>query len=226
MRMDVARYIDHTLLKADATEADIRRLCDEAVRYGFCAVCVNPSYVGMASEYLSLSPVRVATVVGFPLGADLTEVKVYGAMRAALAGAGELDIVINIGAARDGHWNLVEKDLADVVASTRGLIHKAIIEACYLGDGEKRRAVEAVLAAGAELVKTSTGYGTGGATVEDVRLIKSIVGDRAGIKAAGGIKTYEQAREMIEAGATRIGTSSGVAIITEGAEGPRIQGFK
>lgn len=217
--MDIARFIDHTLLRADATEADVRRLCAEAVRYGFVAVCVNPCFVERARGFLSDSPVRVATVVGFPLGAGLTEVKVYEAMRASLTGADELDVVMNIGAAREGRWRAVLKDLSDVVAATRGLVHKVIIEAFYLSEDEKRRAAETALEAGAALIKTSTGYAPGGATVEDVRLIKEVAGDRAGIKAAGGIRTYEQALRMIEAGATRIGTSSGVAIITEGAEG-------
>jgi len=210
---NVAGIIDHTLLKAEATEADIRRLADEARRYGFYSVCVNPYYVETAKAFLKGSPVGVTTVVGFPLGMDLTGAKVHEAMGAALAGADELDIVINIGAAKDGLWDVVEKDLYGVIAATGGLVHKAIIETCYLTDHEKREAAEAALRAGAEFIKTSTGYGPGGATVEDVRLIKGVVGDRAGIKAAGGIKTIAQVREMIEAGATRIGTSSGVAIV-------------
>ena len=214
MEMDnVAGLIDHTLLKADATEAEIRRLADEARRYGFYSVCVNPYYIKTAKALLKGSPVKVTTVVGFPLGMDLAEAKVHEAMGAALAGADELDIVINIGAAKDCLWDVVEKDIYDVIAATGGLVHKAIIEACYLTDHEKREAAEAALRAGAEFVKTSTGYGPGGATVEDVRLIKSIVGDRAGIKAAGGIKIFEQVKEMVSAGATRIGTSSGVAIV-------------
>jgi deoxyribose-phosphate aldolase len=214
MDMDnVAGLIDHTLLKADATEADIRRLADEARRYGFYSVCVNPYYIETARVFLKGSPVKVTTVVGFPLGMDLAEAKVHEALGAALAGADELDIVINIGAAKDGLWEVVEKDLYDIIAATGALVHKAIIETCYLTDDEKREAAEAALRAGAEFIKTSTGYGPGGATVEDVKLIKSIVDDRAGIKAAGGIRTIEQIREMIEAGATRIGTSSGVAIV-------------
>lgn len=224
--MDIARFIDHTLLRADATEADVRRLCAEAVRYGFFAVCVNPCFVERARGFLSDSPVRVATVLGFPLGAGLTEVKVYEAMRASLAGADELDVVMNIGAAREGRWRAVLRDLSDVVAATSGLVHKVIIEAFYLSEDEKRRAAETALEAGAALIKTSTGYAPGGATVEDVRLIKDVIGDRSGIKAAGGIRTYEQALRMIEAGATRIGTSSGVAIITEGVEGPGGRGSK
>jgi deoxyribose-phosphate aldolase len=213
---EVASIIDHTLLRADATFADIERLCDEAERYGFYSVCVNPHYVKQAKERLKGTAVKVTTVVGFPLGMDLTDAKVYEAMRCALAGADELDIVMNVGAAKDGDWDFVRKDLSDVVAATGGLVRKVIIETCYLSEDEKKAAVEAVLGAGAEFVKTSTGYGTGGATVEDVKLIKSIVGDRAGIKAAGGIKTLKQVKEMVAAGATRIGTSSGVAIVEEG----------
>jgi deoxyribose-phosphate aldolase len=211
--VDIARFIDHTLLRADATEADVRGLCLEAVRYGFFAVCVNPCFVERARGFVAGSPVRVATVVGFPLGAGLTEAKVYEAMRAALAGADELDVVINIGAAREGRWGAVLRDLSDVVAATGGLVHKAIIECSYLAEDEKRRAAETALEAGAALIKTSTGYAPGGATAEDVRLIKGVAGDRAGVKAAGGIRTYEQALRMIEAGATRIGTSSGVEIV-------------
>ena len=212
-RDDLARLIDHTLLKADAARADIKKLCEEAARYRFCAVCVNPVYVAPAKRFLVGSGVKVATVVGFPLGAYLTEVKVYEAMRYALAGADELDVVINVGAARDGLWDVVTRDLSDVVAATPKLVHKAIIEACYLTDDEKRLAAECALKAGMEFVKTSTGYGTGGATVHDVRLIKGVVGETAGIKAAGGIRTLDQALEMVEAGATRIGTSSGVSIV-------------
>jgi deoxyribose-phosphate aldolase len=215
-RNEVASIIDHTLLRADAAISDIERLCDEAERYGFYSVCVNPHYVKRVKGRLKGTQIKVATVVGFPLGMDLTDVKVFEAMMCALAGADELDIVINIGAARDGLWDVVRADLADVVAATGGLVHKAIIETCYLTEDEKKAAVEAVLGAGAEFVKTSTGYGTGGATVEDVRLIKSVVGDRAGIKAAGGIKTFGQVKEMADAGATRIGTSSGVAIVEKG----------
>jgi len=217
--MDIARFIDHTLLRADATGADIERLCGEAVRHGFFAVCVNPHYVRAARAHLSGSGVRVATVVGFPLGMELTDVKAYSALRAALAGAEELDVVINLGAAKEGRWDFVERDLASVVAMTRGLLHKAIIETCYLTDAEKRLAAEAALRAGAGFIKTSTGFGAGGATAGDVRLLKSVVGGRAGIKASGGIRTYGQAASMIEAGATRIGTSSGVAIIEEQRRG-------
>jgi len=210
---DMARLIDHTLLKADAKLDEIKRVCEEAVRYRFCAVCVNPFYVSRAKRFLEGSGVKIATVVGFPLGAGMTEVKVYEAMRCALAGADELDVVMNVGAARDGLWDVVTKDLSDVVAATPGLVHKAIIEACFLTDEEKGLAAKAALKAGMDFVKTSTGYGSGGATAHDVSLIKGVVGERAGIKAAGGIRSFAQALEMVEAGATRIGTSSGVSIV-------------
>jgi deoxyribose-phosphate aldolase len=210
---DIARIIDHTLLRADATVSDIERLCQEAARYGFCSVCVNPYFVEKARAFLVGTGARVCTVIGFPLGMGLTSVKVYEARACVEAGAEELDIVMNIGATKAGLWDEVRKDLSEIVSATDGLVHKVIIETCYLTADEKKAAAEAVLSSGAQFVKTSTGYGPGGATVEDVRLIKSIVGDRAGIKASGGIKTLGQVREMVEAGATRIGTSSGVAIV-------------
>ncbi|GAB4389224.1 MAG: deoxyribose-phosphate aldolase [Thermodesulfovibrionales bacterium] len=212
---DIAGLIDHSLLRADASPEDIGRLCREAVRFGFHSVCVNPCHVERAAAALASSQVRVATVIGFPLGATFTGAKVYEAMGAALMGAHEIDMVMNIGAAKAGDWGLVERDISDVLAATTGLVRKVIIEACYLRDDEKRRAVEAALRAGADFIKTSTGFGPGGATVHDVRLIREAVGGRAGIKAAGGIKTLGQALEMVEAGATRIGTSSGPSIVEE-----------
>jgi deoxyribose-phosphate aldolase len=159
--------------------------------------------------------VRVTTVIGFPLGATLTEVKVYEAMNATLLGADELDIVINIGALKSGDWEIVRKDLSDVIMATEGIIHKAIIETCYLIDEEKQRAVEIALEAGAEFIKTSTGFGPRGASADDVRIIKGLVGEKAGIKAAGGIKTLKEVFSMLDAGATRIGTSAGARIMKE-----------
>ena len=214
-RETIARSIDHTLLRSDATHGDIENLCREALDFGFHSVCINPSFVKIAKEFLKDSEVKVTTVIGFPLGATLTDVKVYEAMHVALLGADELDIVINIGALKSGDWKTVRKDLSDVIMATRGLIHKAIIETCYLNEDEKRKAVVTALDAGAEFIKTSTGFGPKGAEIEDVRLIKSLVGDRAGIKAAGGIRTLKQVIDFIEAGATRIGTSSGVGIMRE-----------
>lgn len=211
----IAGTIDHTLLRADVTYGDIDNLCKEALDFGFHSVCVNPFFVKIAKELLKDSEVKITTVIGFPLGATLTDVKVYEAMNAALLGADELDIVINIGALKAGDWNIVRKDLADIIMATGGLIHKAIIETCYLSEADKKKVVMTALDAGSEFIKTSTGFGPKGAEIEDVRLIKSLVGERAGIKAAGGIRTLKQAIGFIEAGATRIGTSSGVGMIRE-----------
>ena len=218
MKGDISRYIDHTNLRAYATEDDIIRLCDEAKEYGFYAVCVNPYRVRLAKERLKGTDVKVASVIGFPLGATPTEVKVFETKKALEDGADELDMVINIGALKDGDYEYVRKDIEEVVkvAREKGAIVKVIIETCYLTDEEKVKACELAKEAGAHFVKTSTGFGTGGATVEDVRLMRKVVGPGMGVKAAGGIRTYEQAVAMIEAGATRIGTSSGVKIV-EGA---------
>lgn len=213
--MNIAGLIDHSLLRADATVDDIKRLCDEAKRFGFCSVCVNPFFVPLAKDMLSRSGVKVTTVVGFPLGMTLTRVKVYEAIEAVLSGADEIDLVMNIGMARSGQWGYVKKDISDVVSATKGAIHKVIIETCYLDREEKIKASEIVLASGAEFVKTSTGFGPGGASQDDVRLIKSVVKDGCGIKASGGIKTLSHVKELLEAGATRIGTSAGVVIMEE-----------
>jgi deoxyribose-phosphate aldolase len=213
---DVSGVIEHTLLGPAAALEDIRRLCTEAAQYGFYSVCVNPVFVRAAKAALTGSAVRVTTVAGFPLGASLTEAKVFEAMKASLHGADELDMVMNIGEAKAGNWEAVSRDISDVVMASSGLVHKVIIECCYLTDDEKRLAAEAALEAGADYVKTSTGFGTGGATVDDVRLLKGVVGERARVKAAGGIRTLAQVKEMLSAGATLIGTSSGVAIVGEG----------
>jgi len=217
---EIARYIDHTNLKPYATREDIIKLCDEAIQYGFYAVCVNPYRVKLAKDYLREkgADVKVASVIGFPLGATPTEVKVFEAKNALDDGADELDMVINIGALKDGDYEYVKNDIAEVVkvAHKRGTKVKVIIETCYLTDEEKVKACELAKEAGADFVKTSTGFGTGGATVEDVKLMRKVVGPDMGVKAAGGIRTYEQALAMIEAGANRIGTSSGVKIV-EGA---------
>ena len=214
-RKDIAGLTDHSLLRPDASYTNIKRLCEEALQFGFCSVCINPCFIKISKELLTGSNVRVTTVIGFPLGMTLTEVKVYEAMNASLLGADELDIVINIGAFKSGDWETVRKDISDVIMATKGLIHKTIIETCYLDDNEKRRVVEIALDAGSEFIKTSTGFGPRGARVKDIRLIKSIVGDAAGIKAAGGISTLKQVLSMLKAGATRIGTSSGVRIVRE-----------
>ncbi|MCA6214845.1 deoxyribose-phosphate aldolase [Thermococcus bergensis] len=215
--MDIAKYIDHTNLKPYATKEDIIKLCEEAKKYGFYAVCVNPYRVKLAKEQLEGTGIKVASVIGFPLGATPTEVKVFEAKKALEDGADELDMVINIGALKDKDYEYVKNDIAEVVkvAHEKGAVVKVIIETCYLTDEEKEIACKLAMEAGADFVKTSTGFGTGGATVEDVRLMRRIVGDKLGVKAAGGIRTYEQALAMIEAGANRIGTSSGVKIVEE-----------
>jgi len=211
----VAQLIDHTLLKPDATLAEIRKVCEEAVRFGFHSVCVNPFFLPETTALLSGSGVKVTTVIGFPLGMTLTNVKVYEAMESVLRGSEELDIVMNIGMAKSGKWRDVQKDISDVISATKGVVHKVIIEACYLTREEKGEASRMVLEAGAEFVKTSTGFGPGGATVEDIYFIRSVVKGRCAIKASGGVGSLRQVREFIAAGATRIGTSSGVAIMEE-----------
>lgn len=218
-RRSIASLIDHTLLRPDATYADIKRLCEEAIQFGFYSVCINSCFIEMAKELLKGSNVRVTTVIGFPLGMTLTEVKVYEAINSSLLGADEIDIVVNIGALKSGDWNMVRKDLSDVIMATKRLIHKIIIETGYLDDNEKRKVVEIALDAGSEFIKTSTGFGPQGAKIKDVRLIKSILGDAAGIKAAGGIRTPRRVIDMLKAGATRIGTSSGVKIMREFKKG-------
>ena len=214
-RRELARYIDHTNLKAFATREDIRKLCEEAKEYGFYAVCVNPYRVKDAREFLRGSDVRIASVVGFPLGATHTEVKVQETIMAIKDGADEIDMVINIGALKDGDYETVERDIEEVVKAAHSMNAKVkvIIETCYLSDDEKRKACEIAKKAGADFVKTSTGFGTAGATVEDVRLMRSVVGNDMGVKAAGGIHTADEAIAMIEAGATRIGASRSVQII-------------
>ena len=211
--MELAPYIDHTLLKPEATIDDIIRLCHEAAEHRFAAVCVNPVYVALAAHLLTGTGVKTATVVGFPLGATPTAVKVFETKTAIDAKADEIDMVMNIGAAKSGEWQAVIDDISQVVAAADGNPVKVIIETGLLTDDEKRQACQAILAAGAQFVKTSTGFGPGGATAQDIRLFKSEVGDKAGIKAAGGIRTREQAEAMIAAGATRIGTSAGVKLV-------------
>ncbi len=211
--LELAQYIDHTLLKADATVADIIKLCGEAAEYRFAAVCVNPVYVDLAAHLLGGSSVKVATVIGFPLGATFPAVKALEAREAVLRKADEIDAVMNIAAAKAGQWDAVTEDIRQIVAAAAGKTVKVIIETALLSDEEKRRACDAALSAGAHYVKTSTGFGSGGATVEDVRLLRAAVGDRAGVKASGGIRTRRQAEDMIAAGATRLGTSAGIAIL-------------
>ena len=213
--MNIAKYIDHTNLKAYTSKEDIIKLCEEAKKYNFYAVCVNPYRVKLAKKQLQGTNIKVATVIGFPLGATPTEVKVFEAKKALEDGADEVDMVLNIGALKDKDYKYVRNDIAEVVriAHEKGAIVKVIIETCYLSDNEKEIACKLAMEAGADFVKTSTGFGTGGATIEDVKLMRKVVGDKLGVKAAGGIRTYEEALAMINAGANRIGTSSGVKII-------------
>jgi deoxyribose-phosphate aldolase len=217
---DLAQYIDHTLLRPDASPADIDRLCDEAVEYGFAAVCINPTWVARAKRRLRPSGIAVASVVGFPLGANTPEIKAMEARRALRDGAREIDMVINIGALKGGEHDLVRRDIAGVSDACRevGALNKVIIEAAYLSDEEKVIACRLAVAGRAHYVKTSTGFGPGGATVFDVALMREVVGTKVGVKAAGGIHTAAEVRDMITAGATRIGASAGVRIVA-GEEG-------
>ncbi len=214
---DWASLIDHTLLKPEASEADIRKLCDEAARFGFASVCVNPGWVKKASEFLNGSGVPVCTVIGFPLGATLPDVKAYEARRAIFNGAREVDMVINVGALKSGDICTVEDDIRAVAdaAHENGVLCKVIIETALLTDAEKVSACLAAKNAGADFVKTSTGFSKGGATVEDIALMRRTVGSSLGVKASGGVKGIDDARAMFEAGATRIGASVGVKIAQE-----------
>lgn len=212
--MQLNQYIDHTILKPDATIDMIKNLCEEARQYQFASVCVNPCYVDLAAHLLAGSGVKVATVIGFPLGATLSAVKAFEAREAVLRKADELDMVMNIGAAKLGLWEAVADDIQQVVAAAGDSKVKVIIETGLLTDDEKRLACQAVLTGGAAYVKTSTGFGPGGATAADIQLFKAVVGNQIGIKASGGIRTREQAEAMIAAGATRLGTSAGVTIVT------------
>lgn len=214
---DIAGYIDHTLLKAEATPAEIEKLCKEARDYHFAAVCVNPPFVKQCADLLRGSDVQVATVVGFPLGAHTTETKVFETEQAIVDGATEIDMVINVGALKARQDHLVREDIRRVVEASHraGAIVKVIIEAALLDDEQKIRASRLSQEAGADFVKTSTGFGPGGATAHDVALMRETVGPNLGVKAAGGVKNLEQAQEMIKAGATRIGASAGVKIVQE-----------
>ncbi len=216
---DWASLIDHTLLKPEASDEDIKRLCEEAARYHFASVCVNPTWVRAAACNLHGSGVPVCTVIGFPLGANLPDVKAYEARRAIFDGAREVDMVINIGALKSGDDCLVEYDIRSVVEAAHeyNAICKVIIETALLNDEEKVRACRAAKNAGADFVKTSTGFSKGGATVADVALMRRTVGSELGVKASGGVKGLEDARKMVQAGATRIGASVGVKIAQEAA---------
>jgi deoxyribose-phosphate aldolase len=213
MSESMARYIDHTLLKPEALKEDVIRLCREAMESGFYSVCINPSYVKTAAEELQGSPVVVCAVIGFPLGATTTAAKAFEAGEAVTNGAGELDMVIHVGALKGGDEDYVLGDISAVVKAAKGRLVKVIIETGLLTDQEKKLACLLARKAGAGFVKTSTGFGPGGATVADIQLMRETVGPELGVKASGGVRTPEAARQMIEAGATRIGTSSGLLIV-------------
>ncbi len=211
--MNLAKYIDHTLLKPQATKKDLNILCTEAIEHGFAAVCVNPCNVRYCADLLNGSGVKLASVVGFPLGASLAGIKAAETIRAIADGANEIDMVINVGALKDGEDEAVLEDIIAVVKAAVGKTVKVIIETCLLNDNEKVKACQLAKEAGAHFVKTSTGFSTGGATVEDVKLMKETVGSTMEVKASGAVRSYDDAIRMIEAGATRIGTSSGVSIV-------------
>jgi deoxyribose-phosphate aldolase len=214
MTQNVTNMIDHTLLKADATKEEIMKLVEEAKKYLFASVCVNPTWVKISADMLKDTPeVKVCTVIGFPLGASTPETKAFETKNAIENGANEIDMVINIAALKDKQDDLVERDIKAVVEAAQGkALTKVIIETCLLTNEEKVRACEISVKAGADFVKTSTGFSTGGATVEDIKLMRETVGPEIGVKASGGVRSREDALAMIEAGATRIGASSGVSI--------------
>lgn len=209
----IASMIDHTLLKPEATPAQVEKLCAEAAEYHFASVCVNPVYIPLAARLLDGTGVKVCCVVGFPLGAIAPEQKAAEAASCAAMGAEELDMVIHVGTAKAGDWALVQRDIAGVVKAAAGRTVKVIIETCLLTDEEKVKACEAAKAAGADFVKTSTGFSTGGATTHDIALMRKTVGPEMGVKASGGIRDYATAMAMIEAGANRIGASAGIEIV-------------
>lgn len=214
--MRINSYIDHTVLKATTTVSDIKKLCTEAKEYNFYAVCVNGSYVSIAKKELQGSNVKVCAVIGFPLGAMSMDAKIYESKKCIEDGAQEIDMVINIGFLKSGMYKEVEDEIRGIKLAIGNNVLKVIIENCYLTDDEKRKVTELCVKAGADFVKTSTGFGTGGATLEDLKIMKEVVGDRAKIKAAGGVKDMETAVKFIEAGANRLGTSSGVQLVTTG----------
>ena len=211
--MGLNKYIDHTILKATASSADVQKLCEEAIEYEFYSVCVNGCYVADAKHLLQGTDVKVAAVVGFPLGAMTTASKVFEAKEAIENGASEIDMVINVAKLKDGEFDYVENEIRLIKEAIGDNVLKVIIETCYLTDEEKVKACELSLAAKADFVKTSTGFGTDGATYEDVKLMKSVVGDNAKVKASGGVRDKETAQKYINLGAERLGTSSGIDIV-------------
>jgi len=221
-KKDLAKYIDHTALKSTTNKVEIEKLCSEAKQYNFMSVCINPCFVKLCKKLLEGTEVKVCTVVGFPLGCNKSETKAFEAQKAMEDGATELDMVINVGKIKDNDWAYVENDIRQVVevAKKGNALIKVILETCLLTNEEKVKACETVKKAGANFVKTSTGFSTGGATVEDIALMRKTVGENFGVKASGGIRDYGKAIEMINAGATRIGASAGIAIV----EGAKVEG--
>lgn len=211
--MNLNKYIDHTVLKADTTKETVQKIIDEAIKYDFMSVCLNPTWVAYAAEKLADTDVKVCTVIGFPLGANTSVVKAFEASEAIKNGADEVDMVINIGAAKAGDWDLVTSDIAAVVAVSKAVTTKVIIETALLTDDEKVNACQAAVKAGADFVKTSTGFSTAGATATDIALMRQTVGPEMGVKASGGVRSIADAEVMIAAGATRLGTSNGVDIM-------------
>ena len=211
--MNLNKYIDHTVLKADTSKAKVQQIIDEAIQYEFMSVCINPTWVSFAAKQLATTDVKVCTVIGFPLGANTSAVKAFEAADAIKHGADEVDMVINIGAAKDGDWDLVESDIQAVVDASGDVLTKVIIETSLLTDEEKIKACQAAVRAGADFVKTSTGFSTAGATVSDIALMRQTVGPDMGVKASGGVRSIADAQAMIDAGATRLGTSNGVDIM-------------
>ena len=213
--MKVNKLIDHTILKAFATEEEVLKLCKEAVEYDFKSVCVNPVNVALAKKALEGSDVLVCTVVGFPLGANTKEIKALETLDAIKIGADEIDMVINIGKAKEHDFEYIEDEIKCVVTASAGKTTKVIIETCYLSDEEKVECCKAAKAAGATFVKTSTGFGTGGATASDIKLMRETVGAEMGVKASGGVRSFDDVKLMVENGATRIGASSGIQIMKD-----------
>ena len=211
--MNIAKKIDHTMLKADSTKETIIRYCQEAREHGFASVCVNTCHAAIVASELKGTDVKTCCVVGFPLGAMMTSAKAFEALEAVKAGASEIDMVINIGAVKDKDWDFVRDDIKAVVDASKPAIVKVIIETCLLTEEEKRKACQLSEEAGAAFVKTSTGFSTGGATIEDIKLMKETVGDRLQVKASGGIRTRAFTEELIAAGADRIGAGNGVILL-------------
>ena len=211
--MELNKYIDHTILKATASSSDVQKLCEEAIEHEFYSVCVNGCYVADAKQLLQGTDVKIAAVVGFPLGAMTTAAKVFEAKEAVENGASEIDMVINVAKLKDGEFEYVENEIRQIKEAIGENVLKVIIETCYLTDEEKVKACELSLVAKADFVKTSTGFGTGGATYEDVKLMKSVVGDNAKVKASGGVRDKETAQKYVNLGAERLGTSSGIEIV-------------